>query len=107
MGRSSIDGLLALGVAHLFIGFIDVQPELNAALTQGKQRARRKRDTTVAAAHEKTAEQIRSEACQRPPYGEIAGELIEDFEDLSVQIFRLTTLCIKLPAASPGDTHGA
>lgn len=94
----------ARNAALFFIGIVDVQPELDAALPQGKQRAGRKRETIVAAAHEKAAEQIRPEACQRLPYGEIAGELIEDFEDLRFQIFRLTRLRIKSPAAGPGST---
>ncbi|OBU69038.1 hypothetical protein A9K58_04720 [Stenotrophomonas maltophilia] len=94
-----------MGVAHFFIGFIDIQPELDAALSQGEQDARRKRDTIIAAAHEKTAEQVRSEACQSLPYGEIAGELIEDLEDLRFQIFRLTPSRTESPASGPGNAH--
>lgn len=90
-----------------FFGIVDVQPEFDAALPQGKQRTRRKRDTIIAAAHEKAAEQVRPEPCQRLPCGEIAGELIKDLEDLGFQIFRLTPERTESPASGSGGTHGA
>lgn len=105
MGRSSTDERYTRSAGLFFIGIVDVQPELDAALPQREQRTRRKRNTIITAAHEKATEQVRPERCQRPPCSEIAGELIEDLEDLRFQIFRLTPERTESPASCPGNAH--
>lgn len=107
MGRSSTDERCTRSAGLFFIGIVDVQPELDAALPQREQRTRRKRNTIITAAHEKATEQVRPERCQRLPCSEIAGELIEDLEDLRFQIFRLTPERTESPASGPGNAHGA